>query len=259
MRRANSKKGIIVVLVVCAIIVLFVAGLYASNNQIPSPDGDTMAAEPVLQEQENLPTQNTNPPEIEPMAVVSRQFIAEFSDFIEPDFVKNLEINIASLPVRMRIPALSVDYEIWGLGADATGTMMIVPELDITTWFDLSSIPGNKGNAILGGHNIWGGVRSGLYTLDELEIGDEMEIEYDDGSTMLFLMESVFVYPLATSPAHLIMDVRGDARVTLITCKGPFNASTGTSDYRIVATFKHEYKFVTPNPPIEKFPLNVIG
>jgi sortase (surface protein transpeptidase) len=50
------------------------------------------------------------------------------------------------------------------------------------------------------------------------------------------------------------MDYYGDARVTLITCKGPFNPSAGTSDNRIVATFKEVSVFVVPDPPIAPFP-----
>ena len=98
------------------------------------------------------------------------------------------------------------------------------------------------------------GELSKLYTLDELEIGEEMFIEYDDGTILRFRMESVFIYLLATAPADKIMSYDGEARVTLITCHPPFNPVTGTSDYRIVATFKEERVFVIPDPPIEPYP-----
>jgi hypothetical protein len=68
------------------------------------------------------------------------------------------------------------------------------------------------------------------------------------------MLESVFVYALATAPADLIMYAGGDARVTVITCKAPFNTRTGTSDNRIVAVFKEESVFEIPDPPIEPFP-----
>ena len=169
------------------------------------------------------------------------------------------ELFIVSQPVRMRIPALELDYQVQGTGADDKGTMQIVPALDVISWFKLSAIPGNRGNAIFGGHNAWSGVRSPIFILDELEIGDEMFIDYADGTSMRFLLESVFVYLLRTAPADLIMDVRGEPRVTLITCKWPFNTVTGTSDYRIVAIFKEEHVFVIPDPPIEPFPPRVLN
>lgn len=164
------------------------------------------------------------------------------------------EFVITSLPVRVRIPALSLDYPIQSMGADESGTMQIAPALAVTSWFDRSAIPGNKGNAILGGHNTWRGVQSRLFNLYDLRIGDEMEIVYADGTSLTFRLESVFIYALRSAPAHLIMDVRGEARVTLITCKGPYNRSIGTSDNRIVATFKEESVFVIPDPPVRAFP-----
>ena len=154
----------------------------------------------------------------------------------------------------MSIPALSMDFEVKSMGADANGTMLIAPALEVITWFNKSAIPGNEGNAIFGGHNLWKGTRSPLYTMDELEVGDELEIEYEDGTILRFLLESVFVYELRIAPAHLIMDTKGDARITLITCKPPFNPVRGTSNFRIVAIFKEDSVFVYPDPPIEKFP-----
>ena len=159
-------------------------------------------------------------------------------------------------PVWMYIPALGVDAEIQDTDTDyVADTMEIVPSADVISWWRESVIPGNDGNAIFGGHNKWRGARGQLLELDTLEIGDEMEIVYEDGTTMKFRLESVFVYLLATAPGGLIMDIEGDARVTLITCKEPFNPVTGTSDNRIIAIFKPAEGFVIPDPPIEPFPL----
>ena len=154
----------------------------------------------------------------------------------------------------MRIPTLSVEAEIQGTYYDETDTMEIVPSASIISWLKEGPIPGNDGNAILGGHNRWKGIIGQLFYLDTLEIGDEMEIDYADGSSLTFRLESVFVYPLATADADRIMDLEGDARVTVITCKDPFNPATGTSDNRIIAVFKEESVFVIPDPPIEPWP-----
>jgi sortase (surface protein transpeptidase) len=156
--------------------------------------------------------------------------------------------------VRVYIPALAVDAEIQDTGYDARRTMQVVAAADIISWLREGAIPGNDGNAILAGHNKWGGKKCPLFELDTLQIGDEMVIEYGDGSSLKFMLESVFVYALATAPANLIMDISGEARVTVITCKAPFNTKTGTSDNRIVAIFKEESVFIIPDPPIEPFP-----
>jgi len=166
----------------------------------------------------------------------------------EPKYVP-----LTSIPVGMTIPALDVDTEIQPTGRDGN-TMAIIPSPTIISWYELSAIPGNEGNCLLAGHRAWNGQKGRLASLDTLSIGDEMTIQYEDGSSNKFLLESVFVYALATAPADKIMDVNGEARVTVITCKEPFNPATGTSDFRIVATFKEESVFVIPDPPIEPLP-----
>jgi len=155
----------------------------------------------------------------------------------------------------MIIPALALDYEVQMTISDEKGNMQIAPSNEIMSWFDLGAIPGNDGNAIFGCHNTWGGVRSQIYELDSMEVGDEMMIRYDDGTSLTFILESVFVYPLARAPAHLIMAVNTEPRVTIITCKGPFNTAIRTADHRIVATFREDSIFVFPDPPVEPFPL----
>ena len=172
------------------------------------------------------------------------------------DEPEEIRVPLEAYPIRMYIPALNVDAEIQDTGTDyARNTMYIVDSGSIMSWWRESAIPGNEGNAIFGSHNRWNGVNGQLHDLDTLNIGDEMEILYEDDTSMVFKLESVFVYLLATAPADVIMDITGDARVTLITCKAPFNPNTGTSDNRIIAIFKPEEDFIIPDPPIEPFPL----
>ena len=174
---------------------------------------------------------------------------------LEPGTESDAEL-IQAWPVWMYIPALGVDAEILDTGTDfEADTMEIAPSGTVISWWRESSIPGNEGNAIFGGHNRWGGVLGQLFALDTLQIGDALEIVYADGTSLEFRLESVFVYPLATAPADIIMDVRGEPRVTVITCKEPYNPAIGTSDNRIIAIFKLESDFVIPDPPIEPFPL----
>ena len=245
MRSKSIKRGVIVILVVC---VLLAAGMFAMNYfapAAPSAAPDTLM--PVF-EPEELPSPAPSPdplPSLEP----------EEPETEEPPEEEEVPLPVlTSLPVRMRIPALELDYPVQSMGADASGTMQVAPGLEVVSWFDRSAIPGNEGNAIFGGHNMWRGVRSPVFYLDELEIGDELVIDYDDGTSMRFLLESVFVYELRLAPSHLIMDPSGEQRLTLITCKPPFNTARGTSDNRIVAIFKEESVFVIPDPPVEKFP-----
>ena len=253
MRRKKMARPFVVFLILLVFIILFIAVIVAAftirytadeyisvSDETPFLPEESPPESPVFTEPE--PSPEPEPPdEPEP---------EEHEPEEPPARV------LTSSATRMRIPALSLDYEVQSMGADETGTMLIAPALEVISWFDRSVIPGNEGNAIFGVHNLWRGERSKAYYLDELEIGDELEIEYEDGTVLRFFLESVFVYELRTAPAHLIMDTKGEPRLTLITCKPPFNPATGTSDNRIVAIFKEEGVFVLPDPPIEKFPPN---
>jgi len=248
MRRRSTRLPVAIFVVLCTFVALLVTGIVLANNVLAPydpHDSDEMSQIPVPL----TPTPSPSPapePTLEPEPPVD----AALPDFFAPDE----ERQITEIPARMRIPALSLDYGIKSMGADEYGTMQVAPGIEVVSWFDRSAIPGNEGNAIFGAHNSWSGVRSKVYKLDELEIGDELEIEYEDGTCLVFLLESVFVYELRTAPAQLIMDTEGEARLTLITCKAPFNTVTGTSDNRIVAIFKEESVFVYPDPPVMKFP-----
>jgi len=238
MKRKYIKSVIIVVLILA---VLIFVGIIVANNFLCTDEPVDLVTElPDFDHEPEAVPEPEPEPELEPEPEP------------EPDLPRE---PITSLPSNMRIPALALDYRIESMGADHNHTMMIYPALDVISWFDRSAIPGNEGNAIFGGHNMWRGERSQIFDLDLLEVGDELEIGFEDGTSLRFLLESVFVYALKTAPAHLIMDPDGEPRLTLITCKPPFNRVTGTSDYRIVAIFREDGIFEIPDPPIEKFPL----
>jgi len=247
MQKRNFKRGAIALLALC---ILVFSAITAVNHFLPSNGPSALGLEMPVFEVEETPPHAPATPEPEPTPEPPEEPEPEE----EPEEEEEEYVERTSLPARMRIPALSLDYDVRSMGADASGTMLIAPALEVISWFDRSAIPGNHGNAIFGGHNLWQGRRSQIYTLDELEIGDELEIEYEDGTISRWYMESVFVYELRLAPAHLIMDTEGEQRLTLITCKPPFNPSRGTSDNRIVAIFKEESIFEIPDPPIEKYP-----
>ena len=249
MRKRYVRLPVVIAIVLCFVAALGFCGVVIANILLAPEDPPGLDEDPAVAAV--VPSAPDPTPTPVPTPTPEPTGSPELPDFFLPPGDRQ----ITELPIRMRIPALSLDYEIQATGADRNGTMVVAPGIEVISWFDRSSIPGNEGNAIFGGHNSWSGVRSKIYTLDKLEIGELMEIDYDDGTCLRFFLESVFVYELRTAPSHLIMDTAGDARLTLITCKAPFNTVTGTSDNRIVAIFKEESDFVIPDPPIEKFPI----
>jgi hypothetical protein len=248
------RKLAYIVPALCLSVILLVAD--ANMQDIPAPN--TLFLETPIPEPISIPEPAVIPESAVMPETVKQPVMPLSAD--EPAVVPTTEViepqkpQLETMPVWMRIPTLSVDAEIQATDPNFDYTMEIVPSASILSWLRTSPIPGNDGNALIAGHNKWGGKRGQLIDLDTLSIGDEMEVEYEDGTCLKFMLESVFVYALATGPADLILDMEGDARVTLITCKEPFNPQTGTSDNRIVAIFKEESVFVIPNPPVTPFP-----
>ena len=253
MQNKRISRINIVAVIFCIIILLFAAAITYNIMSRPASDPLAATSELPLFDAADPPPPTQPPPATQPPTEPETEADEETQPPTEPE--TDPPRIITAHPVRMIIPVLELDYEIQMTISDERGNMQIAPYLDIVSWFDRGAIPGNDGNAIFGSHNIWRGVRSQVYDLDKMEVGDEMIIEYDDGTSIIFNLESVFVYPLARAPAHLIMEVNTEPRVTLITCKPPFNPSTGTSDNRIVAIFREDIVFVIPDPPVEPFPL----
>ena len=246
---------IIIVLVLAALLLMDLScGELDSAQKDPVAEPQPEINLPIPEAQQSplpTPTITPTPPPPEPSPEIEEEPTEEPEPTREP---------LEAWPAWMYIPAINVDAEVQDTGTDyVVNSMAIVPSGSIISWWRESPIPGNEGNAIFGGHNKWGGALGQLYYLDEMEIGDEMEILYTDGTSLIYRLESVFVYALATAPANLIMDIEGDARVTIITCKEPYNPSIGTSDNRIIAIFKEESVFVIPDPPIEPFPPRETG
>ena len=244
MKAKNIYRLITVLLFAILLLFVFACGIELSDTG--SVPNETLIPEQVIASP--LPVNN-----LAPVPAPSPEVHDPPEEDPAPD--ENLT-SIEVWPVWMYIPALGVDAQVQDTGNDYEAkSMAIVPSASILSWWRESAIPGNEGNAIFGGHNRWKGEVGQLLKLDDLEVGDLMEIVYADDTILRFMLESVFVYPLATAPAHIIMDVGGEARVTVITCKDPFNPAIGTSDNRIVAIFKPEDGFIIPDPPVTPFPL----
>ena len=118
-------------------------------------------------------------------------------------------------------------------------TMGTVDSEKVAAWLDASASPGEYGNAIFNGHVSWKKVAGVFSKLPDMETGDKIVIEYSDGSTMEFAVESVDIYDLDDVPDSVMKYDTGDSRITLITCHGEsWNKQLGTRNSRCVVVAK---------------------
>lgn len=88
-------------------------------------------------------------------------------------------------------------------------------------WYNFSSRPGTGGNAVFAGHVAWsdGGV---FYNLDQVAAGDQIRLEGQDGTTVVYKVSAVFqVNPKDPDSSKVLLPTDKDV-ITLITCSGKF-------------------------------------
>lgn len=162
---------------------------------------------------------------------------------------------IQKIPVKMYFTAREVSCPVERVGivpyTDAEGnyvfnelgqqiyTMGTLETEKAAAWLENGPSPGEYGNAIFNGHVSWKKVAGVFSILPKMEVGEEIVMEYDDGSTMSFLVTNVDIYQLGEEPADVMKTYTEDSRMTLITCYGEsWNSELGTREARCVVVAK---------------------
>jgi hypothetical protein len=130
--------------------------------------------------------------------------------------------------MRIRVGAIGVDAPVVPVGIADTGGAMEVPE-DITTvgWYRYGPRPDQPGSSVLVGHVDSSARGAGVFfRLRQVPIGSVVRIDFADGSSARFRVAARRAYPKTQLPARVFAR-SGDPVLTLITCGGAFDPSTG--------------------------------
>ncbi len=138
------------------------------------------------------------------------------------------------------LPAAGIRAAVVQVGLTFEGAMGAPDNPNVIGWFNRSAIPGELGNALLGGHRDFqdrdGNVDIGVcWELDHTQIGDQMII-HDRSTERYFVYEIVDrarVHPDSGAAARYLSQTR-ESVITLITCAGKFDAGTNSYDQRII-------------------------
>ncbi len=141
-----------------------------------------------------------------------------------------------SQPVRLAIPALSVDAPLATVGRTGSGAIG-APGADNATsaaWYDAGFSPGELGSAIIVGHvNTLEGPGV-FYGASTLRPRDMIDVERADGVVATFTVDAIREYPREAFPAAEVFDPRGRAGLVLITCGGEFDPQSGYASNIVV-------------------------
>lgn len=136
----------------------------------------------------------------------------------------------SSVPVRVLIPAISVNAPVMKLGLAADDTLQVPPlgNHNLAGWYDRSVTPGRDGTSVILGHVDNYAGPSVFYSLKTLHRGDKVGVVLADGKTAQFTVDGVEKVAKDKFPTQQVFGRTSYPSLRLITCGGTFDPSTGS-------------------------------
>ena len=142
-------------------------------------------------------------------------------------------------PNRVEIPKLDTQAPIVKVGTSSNGELDVPVNPRVVGWWSPGAKPGaKKGTAIFAGHINYSGVTGALAEIGTLNPGDTVLVfgkHHGKQTEIKFSITGVRTYHKTRLPYEQIFDQQVAGRLALVTCGGPFDASTGNYLDNIVA------------------------
>lgn len=113
------------------------------------------------------------------------------------------------------------------LGLNADGTIEIPSKWNVAGWFAQGAKPGQRGPAVILGHVDSAIGPAVFYRVRELQMGDEIFVDQRHGRTVRFVVRRIERFDKDRFPTGAVYFPTLKPRLSLVTCGGPFNDSTG--------------------------------
>lgn len=157
-------------------------------------------------------------------------------------------VRTSAVPVSLFISAIDVEAPIEPHGVDPGSELMDVPDnVTDVAWYEHGPSPGEPGSAVLAAHVDLRGQGPGVFfDIHDLEPGDLVEIDFDDGSKQAFEVTATTTYRKTELPLDAIFSRSGPATLTLITCGGVFDPEASRYDSNVVV---YATPAEAPEPP----------
>lgn len=140
-----------------------------------------------------------------------------------------------ALPVRIKIPSISVDTDVGHVGLNPDGAMDTPKDPETTAWFDLGPRPGEVGSAVISGHFGWkNNIPAVFDNLNKLKKGDKVYVENEKGQTIAFIVRDSKKYDSNAYASEVFNSNDGKTHLNLITCEGAWNKKLKSYSDRLV-------------------------
>ncbi|MDB5161398.1 MAG: peptidase family protein, partial [Candidatus Saccharibacteria bacterium] len=91
------------------------------------------------------------------------------------------------LPIKLKIPAISVDATLEYLGKTTNGDMTAPVNVDYAGWYRYGPLPGDEGTSVMAGHVVGLRGQAGVFNnLDKLKPGDALQVIDGKGKVASF-------------------------------------------------------------------------
>lgn len=136
---------------------------------------------------------------------------------------------------RIVVPAIGVNAPVVVKSLDPDGRMQAPDTPSEVAWYDFTALPGEGSNVVLAGHVDFAGTGPAVFwDLWRLQPGDTVQLVLVDGSIAVYEVVSSVLVEEATAPVAEIVGASSADVVTLITCAGTYDPSTGRYDQRLI-------------------------
>lgn len=143
-----------------------------------------------------------------------------------PPFPTATTVPPARPVVAVRLPTIRVEAPVVPVGVQPGTNDVEVPDIEHVGWYELGPSPGQQGSAVLVGHVDGDGRPGVFFDLGKLVPDDVVTVDFADGGHLDFRVVGIQQVAKAALPADLFSRA-GEPRLTLITCGGAFDSSTG--------------------------------
>ena len=121
---------------------------------------------------------------------------------------------------RIIIPSIGVDAPVVALGMDDELVPDVPSNAKDVAWYEFSPLPGEGGNAVLGGHLNWAGDPGVFADLKDVEPGEIVRIIAADGREFAYRVTDNFIVDPTDPDAREVLAATETDTITLLTCGG---------------------------------------
>ena len=141
----------------------------------------------------------------------------------------------ALIPARLSIPSIGVNASVEQVGRTSDGSMQTPSSFETVGWYKEGSMPGQPGNAVIDGHVNNALTSAGVFEhLDQVKLGDTIQVSNAAGNTRTFRVTSEQIYSIDQAPLSQIFAEGGPSQLVLITCDGAWDQGRKEFNERLV-------------------------